>query len=183
MAIQERSYENTITNAQSELTNLLQALKKFKFPERVKKPLKLGNIELDSFVSEIPVGSNEEDYIYILKVVGRNKTNRKFYDKLENEKAKQNNQKDFPRLNKKHKGSQYLYVGRSHKLRSRIRQHIGSGHKGTYALHMMRWANNIEEDIELQYFKLEGVENLVVQAVEDALWSELRPAFGRKGDK
>ncbi|EJG0735622.1 hypothetical protein C4G28_RS22580 [Vibrio parahaemolyticus] len=183
MAIQEKSYENTISSARNELTNLLDALKTFEFPERINKLLKLGDIELNSFVSEIPVGSNEEDYIYILKVVGRNRTNRVFYDKLEDEKAKPNNPKDFPRLNKKHKGSQYLYVGRSHKLRSRIRQHLGSGHKGTYALHMMRWANKIEENIELQYFKLEGVENLVVQAVEDALWSELRPAFGRKGDK
>jgi NurA-like 5'-3' nuclease len=86
-------------------------------------------------------------------------------------------------VNNKHRGSDYLYVGRSHKLRSRIRQHLGSNYKGTYALHMQRWAENFDEKIEIQYFKLVDQDNLLVQSVEDSLWQKLRPAFGRKGDK
>ncbi len=79
------------------------------------------------------------------------------------------NGNDLPMLNNNAASGQYLYFGRSHKLRNRIRQHLGAGHKGTYAMHMKRWCGELKEIIELHYCKIEGYNNCFVQAIEDAL--------------
>ncbi|EIU7615471.1 hypothetical protein L3I75_004588 [Vibrio vulnificus] len=186
MAIQKETLEKSINTTKSSLSGLIQSLDMFVFPEATIKTFQVSNLDIEDIVSDIPIGSNEEDFIYVIKVVGQNKNNREFYRQLEKEKERQKEQqlkKDLPRLNEQHRGSQYLYVGRSHKLRSRIRQHLSDRYEGTYALHMMRWAKCVKENVELQYFCLKDQDNLLVQAVEDSLWSELKPAFGRKGDK
>lgn len=185
MAIQQETLIQAIEEAKRELLRKKDELDKFSFPEATKFQFETSSINVDDLVREIPIGSSEEDYIYIFKVVGQNRTNRSFYKNLKDKKSSQTEEKkkDLPRINEENIGTQYLYVGRSQKLRSRLRQHLGRNYEGTYALHMERWVSTLNETIEVQYFKLEDCDNLLVQSVEDSLWSKLRPAFGRKGDK
>jgi len=186
MPIQQKTLEKAINEAKEKLQGLLTALSTFKFPDPSSTKFYANNIVVDEIVKDLPTGSDSDDFIYFFKVVGQNKTNNEFFEQLSTAKKKQGtdeDKKDLPKLNKEHIDTQYLYVGRSQKLRSRIRQHLGEGYCGTYAMHMDRWSKNISEQVEIQYFKLENKDNLLVQSVEDSLWDQLKPCFGRKGDK
>src|SRR5690606_843826 len=79
--------------------------------------------------------------------------------------------------------SQYLYVGRSKKLRSRLAQHLGARHEGIYAMHLQRWATPISCDIDISYYRIDGKANLVIQAIEDGVWQTLQPMLGRQGEQ
>ncbi|MCA3928860.1 GIY-YIG nuclease family protein [Vibrio vulnificus] len=76
-----------------------------------------------------------------------------------------------------------MYVGRSKKLRSRLSQHLGSENGGLFAMHLSRWSTQINAKIKVSYYQLDNEDNLLVQALEDGFWDELKPMFGRKGDK
>jgi len=180
-----KTLNEAINEAKTQLSEMIEKLHSFEFPKAITIQFETSCINVDEIVKEVPTGSSEEDYIYFLKVVGKVNTNTELFNLLENEKNThiEEKKKDLPRINTDHKGTQYLYVGRSQKLRTRLRQHLGSNYVGTYGLHMQRWAQGINEKIEIQYYKLDQQDNLLVQAVEDSLWLKLKPAFGRKGDK
>jgi hypothetical protein len=183
MPIQAETLEMTKREALTNLHNAMKKIEQFKFPEPKKHLFKSKIIYDENEITKIPTGIKGADYIYFFKVVGKEETNRNCYDELEQKKLSNNNSKDFPKLNVQHKGTQYLYVGRSQKLRQRIRQHLGKNHKGTYAMHMERWCKNLKLNIEFQYFEILNSDNVLVQSIEDALWDKLKPCFGRKGAK
>jgi hypothetical protein len=77
-----------------------------------------------------------------------------------------------------------LYVGRSDQLHTRVWQHLGYGHEKTYALQLSHWAHPLHLHFELhcaQYPR--DTENDVLQAIEDQLWDEKKPMFGRRGPR
>lgn len=77
-----------------------------------------------------------------------------------------------------------LYVGRSDELHARVWQHLGYGHGKTYALQLSHWAHTLHLRFELycaQYPR--DTENDVLQAIEDQLWDEKKPMFGRRGPR
>ncbi|GMO46198.1 MAG: hypothetical protein Ta2G_01250 [Termitinemataceae bacterium] len=95
------------------------------------------------------------------------------------------------RINKKHwvKTNQnernYLYVGSCegdpHK---RMKQHLFDHSNTTYALHLIDWwPTDSEINIDVFVFgdSLSPVENL--QMIEDLIWDDCKPLFGRKGHK
>ena len=82
-----------------------------------------------------------------------------------------------------HSNSNYLYVGRSQKLRSRLKQHLDAGSESVFAMHMLRWVSGIEVSIEIYCYQFDKHTNLIVQALEDGLWDSFQPMFGRKGEK
>ena len=74
--------------------------------------------------------------------------------------------------------SKVMYVGSSTtNLQQRIKQHIGDGHEGTYALQLQHW---FEGNYKIT-IRVYDVENDVLQIIEDDLSHQLRPAFGKKG--
>lgn len=74
--------------------------------------------------------------------------------------------------------SPVLYVGSSTTgLKSRIKQHVGDGPAGTYALHLKHWFDGNYRIIVRIYD--EPAE--VLQIIEDALSHDMEPAFGKKG--
>lgn len=78
--------------------------------------------------------------------------------------------------------SQTLYVGSSQNLRKRIAEHLGVGSKSTYALHLSCWAGKHELPLTLHCATYTPVTHpAAAQALEDALWDELTPMFGRRG--
>ncbi len=78
-----------------------------------------------------------------------------------------------------------LYVGSSSDMLKRIKEHFGYGAKATFALHLAWWTEDYS-DIKLtlafaEYETITDAETL--QALEDTLWSEMNPMFGRRGSK
>jgi hypothetical protein len=80
-----------------------------------------------------------------------------------------------PKLNEP---SAVMYVGSSTTgLRKRIEQHIGEGHKDTYALHLKHWFSGKCRIKIMQYAEPRNV----LQIIEDDISDSLKPAFGKKG--
>lgn len=109
--------------------------------------------------------------VYVIEELGGNKDltfkNMKAY--------KARRIRSCPRLTKP---SRTLYVGSSTKgLKSRIRQHTNSQNKSTSALHLNEWFKG-EYQITIKTYAA-PIE--IIQILEDALWHELRPAFGKPG--
>jgi len=74
--------------------------------------------------------------------------------------------------------SQVMYVGSSTTgVRKRIEQHIGDGHKSTYAIHLKYWFTGKYKITIKQY----DVTSDVLQIIEDDLSDQLKPAFGKRG--
>jgi len=74
--------------------------------------------------------------------------------------------------------SQIMYVGSSTTgVKKRIEQHLGHGHKGTYALHLKYWFTGNYKITIMQY----EVPKEVLQIIEDDLSDKLKPAFGKQG--
>ena len=95
--------------------------------------------------------------------------------------AKQTRKNDraYCRLNP---ASPLLYVGSSSDLDSRIKQHLGFGTKGTYAMQLCHWLPAQEGTVHIQVWRFgKEIEGDVVQAIEDGLWAANRPMFGRQG--
>lgn len=89
------------------------------------------------------------------------------------------NDRAYCRLNP---ASALLYVGSSSDLVSRIKQHLGFGSKGTYAMQLCHWLPDIEGSLRIQAWRFsKEIDGTVVQAIEDGLWASTRPMFGRQG--
>ena len=74
--------------------------------------------------------------------------------------------------------SSVLYVGSSATgVKKRIEQHMGQGHKGTYALHLSHWFRGTYKVTVRQY----DVSDEVLQILEDELSDRIKPAFGKQG--
>ncbi|WP_137823019.1 GIY-YIG nuclease family protein [Pseudomonas sp. D(2018)] len=81
-----------------------------------------------------------------------------------------------------HQASHMLYVGSSSALMSRLKQHLGFGPKGTYAMQICHWLPAIEGDLKIQVWRFAAdVPKEVIQAIEDGLWAASSPMFGRQG--
>ena len=94
-------------------------------------------------------------------------------------KASRKNDRAYCRLNP---ASPMLYVGSSSALDSRIKQHLGFGNKGTYAMQLCHWLPELEGTLRIQAWRFsQEIDGAVVQAIEDGLWASNRPMFGRQG--
>lgn len=81
-----------------------------------------------------------------------------------------------------HTASSVLYVGSSGALMARLKQHLGYGPKGTYAMQLCHWLPSAHGCLNIQIWRfLTGVERSVIQAIEDGYWSRQKPMFGRQG--
>ena len=74
-----------------------------------------------------------------------------------------------------------LYVGSSRKMAVRLREHLGFCSRKTYALKLSDWYPAEELPIELVCATYGDETSTVVASLEDALWEQLQPMFGRKG--
>lgn len=83
-----------------------------------------------------------------------------------------------PRINENHT-STTLYVGSTRRnLLGRLKQHLGRHNsRKTYALNLERW---LDQPYTLEILEYQ-IEDSVLQLVEDALWHDLQPLFGKPG--
>jgi len=74
--------------------------------------------------------------------------------------------------------SNIMYVGSSTTgIKNRIKQHIGSGAKQTYSLHLSEWFHNDYKITIKEY----DCSREIIQIIEDELSDRLKPAFGKQG--
>ncbi|EIA1769891.1 GIY-YIG nuclease family protein [Vibrio parahaemolyticus] len=188
----EDNIKRAISNSSESLLSLSEAVKSFKFPKAVElefETLELNEKYIKDLLNSVPAGYAkalaETDFIYIFEIENSNDSiQAEIFEHLASARQDQHikdEKKDYCRVN--HANSQHLYVGRSKKLRSRLSQHLGSENGGLFAMHLSRWSTQINAKIKVSYYQLDNEDNLLVQALEDGLWDELKPMFGRKGDK
>ena len=80
--------------------------------------------------------------------------------------------------------SRCLYVGSSNDLIPRIKQHLGFGPKGTFAMQLCHWCENASLDLTLKIYSFANkIDKKAFQAFEDGVWESLKPMLGRQGKK
>lgn len=83
--------------------------------------------------------------------------------------------------------SECLYVGSSTtNFHTRIKNHFGVMGIRVYSLHLSKWDKNMDYQIELETYQVktktkeEILERFVVEILEQQIWDELKPVFGKK---
>ena len=188
MAINEETLKESISKASEILKNTAKEIESITFPGA--ETIVFATEQLtDDYIAEllknVPANCANTDFIYVLELesseVSRSISESFVKSRKSQGKSDFAGKKDFCKCN--NNSSNYLYVGRSKKLRSRLKQHLGAGNKGVYAIHMSRWIAGISASINIHYYGFDGKDNLIIQAIEDALWEQFQPMFGRKGEK
>lgn len=78
--------------------------------------------------------------------------------------------------------STVLYVGSSRSIWTRLRQHLESAPRKTYALKMGLWCPEDEGLLRVEVMPFHGVlSQYLIQDLEDALWKRSQPMFGKFG--
>jgi hypothetical protein len=116
-------------------------------------------------------------YIYQFSV--ENNVYEELHGAFKEAKLNRKNDRAYCRLNPV---SALLYVGSSADLGTRIKQHLGFGNKGTYAMQLCHWLPKREGILRIQAWRFSNeIDGAVVQAIEDGLWASNKPMFGRQG--
>ena len=138
---------------------------------------------LDELLKKFPAGYakryDHSDFIYVIQLEDHNQ--QQLNELSTGLREARKSADDYARVNPDHHCTQTIYVGRSRTLRQRMNQHFGADHNGTFALHLSRWAQDIEAALVVCFTEFVGLDDLVVQAIEDGIWETLSPAFGKKG--
>lgn len=75
----------------------------------------------------------------------------------------------------------HLYVGTSKDPIKRFLEHLGFGSKSTYALQMAYWCGELSGALRIEAAFYNSVSSEVLCQLEDRLWMEKSPMFGRRG--
>ena len=183
------AYENEIQDA-------IRAAKEVALPDPVSLSFttsQLTTAAIEELASSLPTGHKKEDkeaeFIYIFTLSENNDvpitdilsafgSARDWQDSDEYD-----GKKNLCRPNEICEPVRALYVGRSYKPRDRMKQHLSASIAGTYAIHFSTWASELEIQIDFYLYRFSGLGNRVVQVLEDGLWDNLKPIFGRRGEK
>lgn len=88
----------------------------------------------------------------------------------------------FPKCND-HVEGHCLYVGHSHKIEARFKDHLGFGAARTSSLHLNHWDGHPHDEIIFTARRLSSPDKLLAQLLEEFLWDELRPLLGKRSGK
>lgn len=181
-------FSTAITSASDQLERARQMLIVTTCPQIETLEINLQDLTpkaISELLASVPGGyrqiDKEVDYVYIIRLQSEKQALvSTLWAQLDAARALAG---DYCRINRENTSAKALYVGRSKKLKSRLQQHLGTEQRGIYSMHLQRWATGNDARISIAYMKFEGQEDLLVQAIEDGIWSSLRPAFGRKGER
>lgn len=188
MSIQQKTLDDAISEEKEQFQDAITKLKEnqIKVADFNKVSFTTNSFNIESITNEIDklvvkdsVVDGETDFIYLFKVCGESVN----LSELKNAMSTFKSTKSKIKLCKinDNPGTQYLYVGRSQNLTTRIKQHLTSDkYKSVYAMHMDAWCSEVENNVEIMFMKLDK-ESCIIQLIEDALHSKLKPCFGRKG--
>jgi hypothetical protein len=144
-------------------------------------PPKRGIRQEPRFVAEIREWAKKAPCIYFIEVVNASEVDlKRALSAFSRSKKKNNGKKAFAKENTE---CSCLYVGGSKSLALRTKQHLGmSESKKTYSLQLSLWASGLGMNLRIHCARYEvETDPIVVQALEDALWDEKEPMFGKRG--
>ena len=178
----EKVKNTTINN----LTSIIDEMRNIQFEEQLDYIFNTKDLQNAQFVKDFlsaikkQINHNKYKYIYAFDLPDNFDLD-SIYNKYKQAKKSKKSERAYARLNKK---SCCLYVGSSKELIPRIKQHLGFGHPGTFAMQLFYWCEDLELDITLKIYAFgNGVSTKAFQAFEDGTWDFLRPMFGRQGKK
>lgn len=180
-------FDIAIAAARAELSNTLAGLNSTTFQEPAITSITLTkDCDIDLHLADFPSGHKDDDgntdFVYIIRLSKGTDTSVEALHSAVKDLRQKSTKKDFCRINEGHTNNT-LYVGRSKTLRSRLSQHLGQASHGVYAMHMQRWKWPNPLALDISYLTFKNESNLLVQAIEDALWTTEKPAFGKKGGR
>jgi hypothetical protein len=146
---------------------------------QIESALLLPNTPPSAFLRDIDVWvKRKRPYLYYLQIIGS--SNLSSMEKAFTvEKSKSD--RAYARFNSQ---SKVLYVGSSSDIGKRIREHLGYGAKATYALQLAHWCRNLNLSLEFVLAEYSTTtDSDLLQTLEDTLWDNLHPMFGRKGSR
>lgn len=194
MSITNDFLTSAIENSATSLLGLSKSIKEVAFPDPTTVTIetsKLSDKYISDILKDIPAGYakdySETDFIYIFEIQdASSELKSQMFEGLCDLRGMQDSEgfegkKDVCRPI--HSQSEYLYVGRSQKLKSRLKQHLDAGSEGIFAMHLLRWGASIDARIKIYCYRFDRQPNLIIQALEDGLWDNFQPMFGRKGEK
>lgn len=178
----EKVKKATITD----LVSIIDDIKNIRFEEKLSYKFNtkdLQNVQfVENFLNNIKkqINHNKYKYIYTFCLPGNFPLD-SIYNRYKNAKESKKSERAYARLNRK---SRCLYVGSSKGLIPRIKQHLGFGPKGTFAMQLCYWCENLDLDITLNIYAFgNGISIKAFQAFEDGAWNSLKPMLGRQGKK
>lgn len=178
--------QHVTRRARLELLNRARALRTAQFGEAVSRDFTLNEIRGSQFKETLLAWfpkahwPNGQAVIYSINAVDV-ETARRIVNALPDREGLGYN---LPRRPNGQPAGPTLYVGSSENIRSRLFQHLCLAPNGTYALNLSRWCPEACGPITVRVQGMVGEpDRQLTQDVEDALWSSLRPALGKKGGR
>ena len=170
----------------NDLVSIIDGIKNIQFEEKLSYKFSTQNLQnihyVESFLNNIKKQINHKKYKYIYTFcLPDNFPTDSVYNRYKNAKESKKSERAYAKLNTK---SPCLYVGSSKALIPRIKQHLGFGPKGTYAMQLCYWCENLNLNITLNIYAFDnGISIKAFQAFEDGAWNYLKPMLGRQGKK
>jgi len=122
-------------------------------------------------------------YIYIYKANNKAELMR-INDSYAKSREQNTEQRAFARINKGSSESQVLYVGSSHSIGQRTKDHLGFSSKSVFSLQIFHWCRELDGGIDLEILRFSpGTDSVILQSIEDGLWNKFKPMFGRQGQR
>lgn len=92
--------------------------------------------------------------------------------------------RSLPRIMPGHAGSACLYVGKcrgeNNSVRRRLKEHVEVGARETSALRLVHWLPDECLPVRLRVVRFTGLDDGLLEFMEDRLWERERPLLGRK---
>ena len=176
------------------LEEIIKGIDKIIFEEHLSYKFNTKDIQNNEYIDNClqkiknQINHNKYKYIYTFRLPAEFPADKIdiIYNKYSEAKKSKKAERAYARLNKNTQ-SRYLYVGSSKKLIYRIKQHLGYGPKGTYAMQLCHWwedFKDIEIEIALDIYAFDNnISDKAFQAFEDGAWNLLKPIFGRQGKR
>jgi len=170
----------------NDLASIIDDMKNIRFEEQLSYKFNTNDLQnarfVENFLNDIKKQINHKEYKYIYTFyLPDNFALDIICNRYKNAKETMKSERAYARLNKE---SRCLYVGSSKGLIPRIKQHLGFGPKGTFAMQLCYWCKDLDLDITLNIYAFgNGISTKVFQAFEDGAWNFLRPMLGRQGKK
>jgi hypothetical protein len=182
--------ENIINNRADRMIEQYNTVKRIKFPKiRTIEIFNLKQYSLDEFKSDFGCLKNENNIVYFILAEELPFTYEKIKEKFTQMKLEKGRNYHISKINdkilwEKDINEKYLYVGsKENKAIKRFQQHLGIEIKqrSTYSLYLKDWWPD-NKKIIIRYFVFgSNIENESLQIIEDLLWDEYTPLFGKKG--
>ena len=183
--------KTVIQNAQNLLLQTakdLETVEIIKFQEQIFPSSHFRNMVL--FNEKNNLKNSIESLIYTIKLVDVSKKEilLKIFNRFNLENKGKENRVSLSQDNTDNNLSNYLYVGSSTTdFIGRLKYHLGVRKgNGLYALHLSKWDERIDYEIQVCTYQVISnvqdidVKNLTVEILEQQIWDELKPLFGKR---